>query len=306
MPLFNKAATILRAINSVCNQDYTNFDLLIIDDGSTDESLDLIKHFKSDRILIYSQENTGVSATRNCALKFAIDKHYDGIAFLDADDYWWPNHLSLLTQLFTKFPEAQAVASNYNLKRSRKTLETQWSGFKNEKDQLLEHFFEHNYLNSICTCSTLMIKTEAIEKVGFFNEQVTHFEDIDWFTKIGMNLKVAFSFRVTTIIDETAENRSDQTDMNNRCLPDFSCYETEIKKHQGLQKYLDLNRFSIALAYRMENDIRNAAFYQQKINLRNLSLKQQKLLLMSGLQLKSLKHTQKIFGNLGWHLRTGN
>jgi hypothetical protein len=121
-----------------------------------------------------------------------------------------------------------------------------------------------------------------------------------------MYLKVAFSFQVTAIIDEAAENRSDQTAMKNRSLPDFSTYETEIKKHQGLEKYLDLNRFSIALAYRMVNDIRNATFYQQKINLKNLSSKQQKLMLMSRLQLKSLKRTQKILGNLGLHLRAGD
>lgn len=288
------------------SQEYTNFELLIINDGSTDQSLELVEHKESDRVLIRSQENQGVSTTRNNALQFARENNYDCIAFLDADDYWKPNHLSLLAQLFTKFPEAQAVASNYILKRTRKTLETKWSHFKDEDEQLLEHFFEHNFLNSIFTCSTLMIKTEAIEKAGIFDVRLTHFEDIDWFIRIGMNLKVAFSFQVTTIIDETAENRSDQTDMKNRSLPDFSTYETGIQKYQGLEKYLDLNRFSIALAYRMENDIRNATFYQQKINIKNLSSKQQKLMLMSRLQLKSLKRTQKILGNLGLHLRAGD
>lgn len=287
-------------------QEYTHFDLLIINDGSTDQSLALVDHIESERIIIRSQENQGVSTTRNQAIEFARENNYDSIAFLDADDCWKPNHLSLLTQLFTKFPEAQVVASNYSLKRTRKTLETKWSHFKDENEQLLEHFFKHNFFNSIFTCSTLMIKTQAIEKAGLFNEELTHFEDIDWFIRIGMNLQVAFSFEVTAIIDETAENRSDQIDMKNRNLPDFSSYDNQIKDHQGLEKYLDLNRFSIALAYRMENDIRNATFYQQKINLKNLSSKQQKLLLMSRLQLKSLKRTQKILGNLGLHLRAGD
>ncbi|MFT4838274.1 MAG: glycosyltransferase involved in cell wall biosynthesis [Nonlabens sp.] len=296
----------MQAVNSVLSQEYTNFDLLIINDGSTDQSLELVELIKSDRILIRSQKNQGVSTTRNHAVQFARENNYDNIAFLDADDYWRPDHLSLLALLFTKFPAAQAVASNYKLKRSNNILETKWSHFENENEQLLEHFFEHNFLNSIFTCSTLMIKTEAIEKVGLFNKRLTHFEDIDWFVRIGMNLNVAFSFQVTAIIDEAAENRSDQTDMKNRSLPDFSTYEDEIQKHKGLEKYLDLNRFSIALAYRMENDIRNATLYQQKINLKNLNSKQQKLLLMSRLKLKSLKRTQKILGNLGLHLRAGD
>jgi glycosyltransferase involved in cell wall biosynthesis len=158
----------LQAVNSVLSQEYTNFDLLIINDGSTDQSLELVELIKSDRILIRSQKNQGVSTTRNHAVQFARENNYDNIAFLDADDYWRPDHLSLLALLFTKFPAAQAVASNYKLKRSNNILETKWSHFENENEQLLEHFFEHNFLNSIFTCSTLMIKTEAIEKVGLF------------------------------------------------------------------------------------------------------------------------------------------
>jgi glycosyltransferase involved in cell wall biosynthesis len=287
------------------SQNYQGFDLLIINDGSTDQSLEIIERIKSDRILIYSQENKGVSATRNHALQFAQENNYNSIAFLDADDYWNSNHLLILMSLFKSFPQAQAASSNYKLKRLRKTLDTTWSHFKNKEDQILQDFFKHNFLNSIFTCSTLIIKIEALEKTGFFNEKFTHFEDIDWFIRLGMNSTVAFSFQVTAIIDEAADNRSDQIEMTHRKLPDFSVYNQNLKNHKGLEKYIDLNRFSIALAYRMENDIINATFYQQQINLKNLSLKQQKLLKMSRLQLKSLKHTQNILGNLGLHLRAG-
>lgn len=239
-------------------------------------------------------------------MKFALDKKYDAIAFLDADDYWDTNHLNVLISLFDKFPEAEVAGANYRLKRSRKTLQTKFSNFKDQSDQLLEHFFEHNFLNCIFYCSSIMVKTSGIKKIGLFNEEVTHFEDIDWFIRIGVNVPVAFTFTVTTIIDETAENRSDLVDMKNRKLPDFGVYQSKITKYIGLEKYLDLNRFSLAIAYRMDNNIKMASFYQQQINSKNLSITQQSLLKMSALKLKSLKKTQEILGNLGLNFRTGN
>lgn len=288
------------------HQDINNYDLLIINDGSTDNSLDVIKGFQNEQVIILSQENQGVSATRNRAMNYAQEKKYDAIAFLDADDYWDTNHLNVLISLFHKFPEAEVAGTNYRLKRSRKTLQTKFSNFKDQNNQLLKHFFEHNYLNSVLNCSNLMIKISAIEKVGYFSETVTHFEDIDWFIRIGINASTAFSFKTTTTIDEAAGNRSDQIKMKDRRLPDFSIYQAKTKNHKGLEKYLDLNRLSIALAYRMVSDIKNATKYQQLINLKNLSSKQQRLLKMSRLQLKSLKRTQKILGNLGLNFRAGN
>lgn len=296
----------MRALNSVLDQSYRDFDILIINDGSTDQSLELVTEFNDHRIIVHSQENKGVSATRNSAILFAKKNKYDRMAFLDGDDFWCTNHLSTLCGLFEKFPYAHIAASNYQLKRSRKTIDTQWSHFEHYEDQLLENFFNHNFLNSVFTCSTLMIQPQIIDEIGLFNEKLTHFEDIDWFIRIGMKSKIAFSFKVTAVIDEIADNRSDLIEMKNRKLPNFNDYQAESKNYLGLEKYIDLNRFAIALAYRMENDICNTTLYQQKINLKNLSLKQQQLLKMSCLQLKSLKRTQKILGNLGLHLRTGN
>lgn len=287
-------------------QDYDKYDVLIIDDGSTDNGLKLLRELPQEHIIIHTQKNSGVSATRNRALQFSLDHEYDAIAFLDADDYWQPDHLSSLLSLSINFPDASVFATNYYLKRARKTHSTKWSNFKDQKDQILEYFFEHNFMSCILSCSSVMITTSAIEKIGFFNEQYSHFEDIDWFIRIGMKVPVAFSFKTTVTIDESAANRSDQVALKERRFPDFTKYKSNITQHKGLEKYIDLNRFSIALAYRMENDIKNAAMYQQQIDLRNLTLKQQRLLQMSRLQLKSLKRTQKILGNLGLHLRAGD
>jgi glycosyltransferase involved in cell wall biosynthesis len=306
IPVFNKVATLSRAVDSVLQQDHKNYKILIVDDGSSDGSAVVAKQFESKGAVVLSAaQNNGVSATRNQGLQYAIDNKFTHVALLDADDYWQPNHLSTLEHLTQKFPDAQAFSMNYMLKRPRKTYKTKFSELSIEEDQQLEFFFTNNFLNPILTCSTIMVATAALDSIGMFDKKFTHFEDIDWFIRIGMNVPVAFSQKVTVSIDETAQNRSDKVAMSDRKFPDFENYDAATEKHDGLGKYLSLNRYAIALAYRMENDIKNATQYQQKVNAQDLNRKQTTLINMSRLQLKSLRKTQRVLGNLGFHLRAG-
>jgi glycosyltransferase involved in cell wall biosynthesis len=306
IPVFNKAATLSRAIDSVLQQDHKNYKILVIDDGSSDGSAVVAKQFEpKGAIVITTTQNNGVSATRNQGLQYAIDKEFTHVALLDADDYWQPNHLSTLDLLTQKFPNAQAFSTNYMLKRPRKIYKTKFSNLHSEEDQQLEFFFTNNFLNPILRCSTIMVVTATLGNIGMFDKKFTHFEDIDWFIRIGMNVPVAFSQKVTVSIDETAQNRSDKVAMSDRKFPDFENYDESSEKHEGLGKYLSLNRYAIALAYRMENDIKNATQYQQKVIAQDLNRIQTKLINMSRLQLKSLRKTQRVLGNLGFHLRAG-
>jgi glycosyltransferase involved in cell wall biosynthesis len=306
IPVFNKVATLSRAVDSVLQQDHKNFKILIADDGSTDGSAVVAQQFESKgAIVLLSDQNNGVSDTRNLGLQYAIDNEYTHVALLDADDYWQPNHLSTLDHLTQKFPDAKAFSTNYILKRPRKTYKTKFSNLPSEEDQQLEFFFTNNFLNPILRCSTIMVATTALGSIGMFDKKFTHFEDIDWFIRIGMNVPIAFSHKVTVSIDETAQNRSDKVAMSDRRFPDFVNYDEATQKHEGLGKYLSLNRYAIALAYRMDNDIKNATQYQQKVDAQHLNRKQAKLINMSRLQLKSLRKTQRVLGNLGFHLRAG-
>jgi len=306
IPVYNKAATLSRAVDSVLQQDFKNFKIVIVDDASTDGSSAIAQQFASDRVeIITSPKNQGVSAVRNIGFTYAQDHHFDYVALLDADDYWQPNHLTTLMGLAKRFPESKVFATNYMLKRPRRVYKTKFSNLSDDAEQQLEFFFTNNFLNPILRCSTLMVETAALEKLGTFNTGYSHFEDVDWFIRIGMNVPVAFSQTVTVSIDETAQNRSDKVPMSERRFPDFEMYDAQTTVHEGLPKYLSLNRYAIALAYRMDNDIKNATKYQQSVQSDHLNRKQTKLLNMSRLQLKSLKKTQRVLGNLGFHLRAG-
>lgn len=305
IPLFNKAQTIARAIESVLHQDESQCDILIIDDGSTDSSCEIAAAIKSDRITIHKQKNHGVSFSRNLGIKKAKEQKYDYVAFLDADDYWLPNHLNQLKTAISLFPDADIYACNYKIKVGK--IQFQKTKFSNiVKDDVFEvkPFFEFNYLNQILHPSALCLSLKSKDLL-YFDEKISHTEDTDFLIRAGINQKVVFHKKVSVIYDETAPNRSIDVALNKRTISNFDNYEEMTDSISGLKKFLDINRFAIAMNYRLENDIKNAALYQHKIDTNNLTLKQRKLLNMSGRQLKALKRTQRVLGNLGFRLRTG-
>ena len=112
IPLYNKENYIQATIASVLNQTFSDFEIILINDGSTDQSLLIAEKALSDfeQKTISSQDNKGLSATRNKAISLANGKI---MALLDADDLWKPNYLEELHLLITKFPEASVFGTDY-------------------------------------------------------------------------------------------------------------------------------------------------------------------------------------------------
>ena len=97
IPLYNKSHTIERALKSVLNQTYKNFEAIIVDDGSTDNGIEIVNKYTSDaRIKILKQKNQGVSIARNEGVKNSL---YQYIAFLDADDEWEKDYLETVLKI---------------------------------------------------------------------------------------------------------------------------------------------------------------------------------------------------------------
>jgi len=110
IPIYNKEKDVETTIKSVLNQTYIDYEVILVDDGSTDNSLDIVNAIEDDRIQIFTKQNEGVSKTRNYGITKAKAEY---IAFLDADDYWYPNHLEILHHLIKKFPEEAWYATSY-------------------------------------------------------------------------------------------------------------------------------------------------------------------------------------------------
>jgi glycosyltransferase involved in cell wall biosynthesis len=117
IPLYNKAPYIEKAVQSVLDQTCQDFELIVVDDGSTDDSLEKVQKFKSSKVRIIEQKNSGVSTARNNGIKVA---KYDYAAFLDADDWWAPEFLEEMKTLITEFPGGVLYASSYFIVKNGK------------------------------------------------------------------------------------------------------------------------------------------------------------------------------------------
>ncbi|HEV2664421.1 MAG TPA: glycosyltransferase family A protein, partial [Blastocatellia bacterium] len=107
MPTFNRADTIKRAIRSVQAQTFTDWELIVVDDGSTDDTAARIEGC-DPRLKLIRQENQGTAGARNTGLRASAGSY---IAFLDSDDEWLPHHLELCVSFLNAFPEEQFVTN---------------------------------------------------------------------------------------------------------------------------------------------------------------------------------------------------
>ena len=101
IPVYNKETFLENTIKSVLQQSFTDFELIIINDGSTDNSESKIKSFSDPRITYLKKENGGVSTARNLGIEMAAASY---ITFIDADDYWYPNFLEEMVSSIEQFP----------------------------------------------------------------------------------------------------------------------------------------------------------------------------------------------------------
>lgn len=109
IPLYNKAHTIINTLECVLKQTFTDYEIVIVNDGSTDDSTGVIQRFSSDkRIKLVNQENQGVSGARNTGVANA---KFEYVAFLDGDDEWFPEYLQKMAEAIKKFPENEFFCS---------------------------------------------------------------------------------------------------------------------------------------------------------------------------------------------------
>lgn len=279
IPLYNKEKDFPLTLSSVLAQAYTDFEVIIINDGSTDGSLAIAETeaLKDKRIKIFTNKNQGLAATRNYGVEKANCTY---IAFLDADDYWEPWHLENLNTILLNFPEAQWFSAaykkvyNYNLTRKMVSPLDQkgddWIGKIN--------FFKNSLADSMVHPSCLGMKKSFFLNLGGHNTNITFAEDTDLWIRAALKAPLYFSNKVSAKIILNSSNRINHSKLNSRTYPNFDDYASEAKKNPALRKYIDVHLFSIALGYKLAGDSKNFNDYKSKISLKNLNSKQVLLL----------------------------
>ena len=177
IPYFNKAKYILRCLDSVCNQSFKNFEIIVVNDGSTDGGLDEIIQKFQHKVTFLHQKNLGVSAARNAGIKAAKFKY---IAFLDADDCWHFQYFERIHFLIQNEENITIIGAHYdNNKKFLKHHLKQISYFK------FDNYFKSALKNTYFTSSSTVIAKSFFENNESFNPNLKSGEDLDvWFRAV--------------------------------------------------------------------------------------------------------------------------
>ncbi len=302
IPLFNKEKHIKATINSVLSQSYTNFEIIIINDGSTDNSETIVSKIQDSRIQIYTTKNKGVSHARN----FGISKSKSPyIVLLDADDIWKPNHLEHLKQMNEAFPNCGMYATAYVKRKYGKIFKAIFKALPKDENWtgIINHYFESTLANSIASGSSVMIPKNVFNNIGDFNIQYNSGEDTDMWIRIALNYPVAFTNKVSVIHNMDATNKITNHKLSNRQHINIDAYEKYCKNTPFLKQYLDLNRASIALQYKLESKNELAKNVLKHIDYTNLTTVQQLILKMPSVMIKFLYGFRNLLQQLQFDLR---
>ncbi len=174
--VYNGAQYIKGAIESVLNQSFKNWEIVVVDDGSTDNTRDVLKQWIEEcKINYFYQDNKGTSGAYNTGVRLAKGKY---IKFLDCDDFLYPEQLKIQVNHLLDKPESVISVTNYELEFANKTKKTIESTLN--KDNQLARFIEGNP----CPGHTILITRKLIIEAGGFDEELINHEDTDLWIRI--------------------------------------------------------------------------------------------------------------------------
>jgi len=294
--VYNKEGFLRQTIQSVLAQTFEDFEIIIVNDGSTDTSEQIIKSFNDPRINYYYQENAGAGAARNAAISMTTSKY---IALLDADDYWDQGYLQCINLLVKTYPEERVFAVACRIENRKKTSAPVYSiaNLQPNETRVLD-FFDSSYINSILTSSSTVLHHSVFNKIGVYNPKIKSGQDTDLWIRIGLYYKVVFKNTPYATYNYSPSSLSNTTFNINEKI-DLYPYKQFENKHSSLQKFLDLNHFSIAILAKKTGNIEGFEKHFKEINQENLNKKQRFLLNASPLMLKSLALMKRVLETLG-------
>ncbi|MFD0965056.1 glycosyltransferase family 2 protein [Pseudofulvibacter geojedonensis] len=285
--VYNKELHIANTINSVLSQTVKSFEIIIVDDGSTDNSKKVLNSFKDPRITIYSIQNSGAAAARNFGIKKATNKL---IALLDGDDYWHPFYLEEISLLHKLFPNEKIYATALAFRTKHHTYNAKYA-IPDKRHQII-NYFKGSKIRTLLSSSSVVIHQEVFDKVGYFDEKIYSGQDTDLWIRIGLHYPISFSKRVCVDYIDINNSLSNTTvDVNKKCR--FDKFEKEEKQNPDLKQILDFNRFSLAILSKLNNDSKNYQYFKSKIDVTNLNWKQRLLLKLPSILLVYLTHIKE-------------
>lgn len=199
LPTYNRAYILGKAVESVLNQTYPYFELVIVDDGSTDNTKELLSQYKDERIIYhYTKINQGAAAARNYGIEHS---NYEYIAFEDSDDCWHKDKLEKQMALLSGSDSSYGFAYHkiaYDMGEHRYAiLPSESVPFEKKKDDIYAQLLNDNLVD----CPSLLVKRSCLDDVGLFDTSLRALEDYDLVLRLAKKYKAMFVNEV--LLDST-------------------------------------------------------------------------------------------------------
>lgn len=279
IPLYNKENYVENTLKSILNQSFTDYEVLIIDDCSTDKSMAIIQPYLSDAIKVISHsKNSGLSASRNTGIRNSKSKF---VTFLDADDTWKPNFLAAINEMIQQFPEEAIFGTNYQeVHQNGKIIfpKNNTSDLKPNKIIFLNDFFKRNNQQGLFIHSGICFDKKVYDSVGFYDETIDFAEDLDFNIRALSNYNLVY--KNSRLVNYTifSENQLTNSSILGKIIPDYNKYESLASKKPDLKSYLDFERYVIAKHLKTDGDKVKYKEIVASIAAGNLNFKQKLLL----------------------------
>lgn len=273
IPLYNKENYVENALKSILNQTFTDYEIIIVNDCSTDNSISKIESYLSEKItLIHHEKNQGLSATRNTGIKNA---KADYVTYLDADDLWKPTFLETIHRLITNFPKAKIFGTNYEEVYGHKILKpfNNSDTLANDFEGIID-FFKINIKQGIYNHGSVCFHKAVFEKVGLYDEKVRFSQDIDFNIRANYFFKLAYSNSNQMSYFMQTDNQITRSSILHYQIPNYDQYEDWAKSNVDLKKQLDFLRYVLVKKLKKDGDKILWRKIIKPIQLKNLNWKQ--------------------------------
>jgi glycosyltransferase involved in cell wall biosynthesis len=272
IPLYNKEFFIENTLNLVLQQTFTDFEIIIVNDGSTDGSIAKINLFNDSRIKIYHQENKGVSVARNKGMEVATG---DFFCFLDADDEWSDNYLENLYQTIHKFPNAGMYCSRYKTKiANKKFTYCKFIGISDDYEGYVKDFFKSSLVHRLALTSAVALTKDVFSEIKGFDKEISSGQDLDYWIRIALKYPIVICKNITVTYNYIQENKSlSKTSIHQKKLPNFDQFLEEERSNLSLKKFLDLYRIEYALHFHILGNLEKKRYYLKNVDDSNINKK---------------------------------
>ncbi len=256
IPTYNRPIKLKRAITSIINQTYINFEILIINDSKIEEDVkEVIKSFNDKRIKYFCNSRTkGPSGARNTGILKSKGKF---IAFLDDDDEWLPKKLELQIKLLNSRSN-HAVFCAFKILNNKKWTNIIQKNVKHNQKNYLLHKYE------VCASSTILIKKSVLNKMGLFSENLSINEDLEFILRLLREHNITYISKILVKIYGHCIRDATKTEKNKKVF--FNMINNDLKKLTKTDKkhFFSLNYRDLATLFSNEGNFKKTKYYLKR------------------------------------------